>query len=430
MLRSLIGAGTILLLIAITPSSTTARPMGIGHSPGIGHSVSAHPARAPLAAHPHSAIRASRGEGMKVRAMAGPRSASDAPNRPQAHARSPDSIPDRSRPSWASLHRPGDNPRASPDGYAGRLGHGARTFWPDAYRDIHGWALWPQGYGRRFWGLVFDDVFVGVFWPPSYAASDTTGRADRVAGKEPAALSPEFARICSDQALGLSGWSFDRIQQTVQPTAAQQSALDEFRNAATRAIEALRTACPAETPGTAVERLDAMANRIAAMLDSIGLVRPPLERFYGALSDEQKARFNKMVAQDRLGRQGDAMARSLALGDRAAASRGCGDEQVAGYRDRTIRHIERVVEPTAAQRAALDELRLASGKAAGLLQAACSRQTTLTPTGRLESVERRLAAMQRAVKVMTPSLAKFYDLLSAGQKARFNTMSTMTARNG
>jgi hypothetical protein len=127
------------------------------------------------------------------------------------------------------------------------------------------------------------------------------------------------------------------------------------------------------------------------MLDAVGLVRPALERFYAGLSDEQKARFNKLVAQDRFGRQGDAMARSL--GDRAAAARGCGDEQVAGYRDRTIRHIERVVEPSDAQRAALNELRLASGKAAGLLQAACSRQTTLTPTGRLEAVERRLAAM-------------------------------------
>src|SRR5262249_31478144 len=154
---------------------------------------------------------------------------------------------------------------------------------------------------------------------------------------------------------------FDRIQQTVQPTEAQQAALDELKNASSGAIETLRTACPVETPASAVERLDAMASRIAAMLDAVGRVRPALERFYGALGDEQKARCNKLAAQDRFGRQGDAMARSLALGDRA--SRRCGDEQVAGYRDRTIRHIERVVEPTDGQRAALNELRLASGKA-------------------------------------------------------------------
>jgi LTXXQ motif family protein len=79
------------------------------------------------------------------------------------------------------------------------------------------------------------------------------------------------------------------------------------------------------------------------------------------------------------------------------------------------------------QRTALDELRLASCKAAKMLRASCSRATPLTPTARLDAIASRLAAMLRAVKMISPALAKFYDSLNAEQKSRFNTMN---ARNG
>ncbi len=39
-------------------------------------------------------------------------------------------------------------------------------------------------------------------------------------------------------------------------------------------------------------RLDAMGKRLHAMIDAANTVRPPLERFYGSLNVEQKARFN------------------------------------------------------------------------------------------------------------------------------------------
>jgi hypothetical protein len=51
-------------------------------------------------------------------------------------------------------------------------------------------------------------------------------------------------------------------------------------------------------PLTPPARLDAMRARIVAMLEAVDVVRPALARFYGALSDEQKARFNTISRQE------------------------------------------------------------------------------------------------------------------------------------
>src|SRR5207302_1723664 len=46
------------------------------------------------------------------------------------------------------------------------------------------------------------------------------------------------------------------------------------------------------SPPTPIGRLDAMHERVEAMLQATILVRPALEKFYDALSDSQKARFH------------------------------------------------------------------------------------------------------------------------------------------
>jgi LTXXQ motif family protein len=342
--------------------------------------------------------------------------------RPAARPKSPGGLSSRSAMRSADHHRVGGRPPATPQSRDGFVGWRGGAFWPGAYRDIHGQALWPQAYGRGFWAFAYDDVFAGVFWPPGYAPSGTVGRVssagDRTGKVEGAALSPEFTRICGGQA-GLSGWSFERIQLTVQPTEAQQVSLDKLKATSTQAIEMLRAACPAETPATVTERLDAIANRLQVMLDAIGVVRRELEPFYRSLNGGQKARLDSIGAQAGFGRQSETLARGIEGGP----AQNCGDERTPGFRDRTIRHIERVVGPNAAQRAVLDDLRLASSKAAKLLRASCSRAMPLTPTARLDAIEKRLAATLRAVKTISPALAKFYDSLTAAQKARFNSMS-------
>jgi LTXXQ motif family protein len=67
-------------------------------------------------------------------------------------------------------------------------------------------------------------------------------------------------------------------------------------------------------------------------------------------------------------------------------------------------------------------LKDASVKAADRLKTGCPTYQTLTPTGRVEAMEKRLEAMLAAVKTVQPALAKFYDGLSDEQKARFNSL--------
>ena len=64
----------------------------------------------------------------------------------------------------------------------------------------------------------------------------------------------------------------------------------------------------------------------------------------------------------------------------------------------------------------------ASVKAAEGLKINCPTYQALTPTGRVEAVEKRLDATLAAVKTVQPPLAKFYDSLSDEQKARFNSL--------
>jgi LTXXQ motif family protein len=47
---------------------------------------------------------------------------------------------------------------------------------------------------------------------------------------------------------------------------------------------------------TPVSRLQAMISRLQTTLDAIAIVQPALEKFYGALNDEQRARFDAMQA--------------------------------------------------------------------------------------------------------------------------------------
>jgi len=106
------------------------------------------------------------------------------------------------------------------------------------------------------------------------------------------------AQLCRTQApAGLTDQTMRRVEQEVRPNDRQKGDLDAFRDAAAKAADTLRNACPSQTPITPVARLDAVANHVKAMLDAINTVRPALDGFYASLSDEQKAHFNVMTRQ-------------------------------------------------------------------------------------------------------------------------------------
>ena len=119
---------------------------------------------------------------------------------------------------------------------------------------------------------------------------DASREADR-AGRKGNASS---ARACGDSTEGIAALPIDRIERTVQPNDAQRADLEDLRTASASAAELIKASCPSGTPLSAIGRLDAIEKRLDAMLGAIKTVRGPLEKFYGSLNDEQKARFNRI----------------------------------------------------------------------------------------------------------------------------------------
>ncbi|WP_291699104.1 Spy/CpxP family protein refolding chaperone [Bradyrhizobium sp.] len=100
----------------------------------------------------------------------------------------------------------------------------------------------------------------------------------------------------------------------------------------------------------------------------------------------------------------------------------CGDDSraIAGL---PIDQIAHAIEPTEAQRAALDELGTASIQAARVILDACPTQVGLTAPGRLAVMQQRIGAMISAVAILWTPLHQLYALLDDKQKARFNALA-------
>ena len=84
----------------------------------------------------------------------------------------------------------------------------------------------------------------------------------------------------------------DRIERALQPTQQQEAAFETLKAVSASAAASLEASCPAKTPQTPVERIDAVEMRLDAMVQAAKEVRPALAAFYATLSNEQKARFN------------------------------------------------------------------------------------------------------------------------------------------
>ena len=102
------------------------------------------------------------------------------------------------------------------------------------------------------------------------------------------------ANACKDPKPGLANLPIEQIQDAVHPSEAQQANLKELRDATQQAVSILQNACPEDVPTTPPGRLDAMETRLKAMIEAANTIKPSLDRFYGSLTDEQKARFNKL----------------------------------------------------------------------------------------------------------------------------------------
>jgi LTXXQ motif family protein len=280
---------------------------------------------------------------------------------------------------------------------AAPMGTNGPVFWPQLADDVFDYVYWPSGKDDRLWAYGYDDIVGGALRPDNRAPAPRrrTAQAAAVADAAGGATGE-----CAAQQGGESAASVgDRIEQTIQPTDAQRARLADLRTALQRGFEYFDHACPAERPQTPTARLDAMEDRIWAGRQALLVVRAPLEAFYAALTDEQKARLNGPLVQ--------------------ATPRGAGCRQsnldlvaaLTGGRGR---------QPAPTQRPALEALQKTSAGLARLLATSCPSAMPGTPVERLDAADKRLNAMLYAVVTLRAPLDGFHASLTDEQKTQMS----------
>ncbi len=295
------------------------------------------------------------------------------------------------------------------------------VFWPYAYSDIFDYAFWPYGYEEGYWAFAYDDFIDSLFWGEDGPPDEYVNYQ---AAPPPRPTYAAVARLCKQPGAGVTAWPFAEIERKLNLSGEQKALLGEVRDGAKQAAVTFSSSCPSENafPLTPPGRLRAVTARLQATLDAVKTVRPPLERFYNSLSDEQKERFNEL---------GPAKLRNSAEARAAlpADAKSCAEAK-PGLTNLPIEQIDAVVNPSDEQAKLLDALADAAGKAVATLQAACPNETPLTPPGRLEAMQNRLQAMIDAAETVKPALDAFYASLSSEQKARFNRIGQQLAKSG
>jgi hypothetical protein len=298
--------------------------------------------------------------------------------------------------------------------FAGFYGWAGPLFWPYAYDDIYDDLFWGgPAYGNAFWNYGYGDLYGGIFSP--FAPNELTGF---LPGGSPL-LSMQLRAMCGADSRDIADWPIDRILQAVQVSEEQRALLKDLADASVKAAQVIRAACPTTAALTPVARLAAMQTRIEAMIAAVDMVRAPLERFYDALTDEQKARLTALAqVQARGAAAGPPGARVSLAQDCAAANPAVQWPQA---------DIEKAIRPTPDQQEKLEALKNAAAQAADFIAASCPAELPVTPPARLEAVARRLDAMLQAVTTVQPALDDFYGSLSDEQKAQFNRIGAPPA---
>jgi LTXXQ motif family protein len=290
----------------------------------------------------------------------------------------------------------------------GSYGWVGPLFWPFAIYDIYDYAIW--GDGTAFWDYGYPDLYAAIFTPyghddlAAYTGPGPHGRRHRRV--------PSLQQLCGGDRSDLAGLPIDQMQQAMQPNEALRTALDDLANALMSAAQMIQASCPTQTAFTAPGRLAVMQQRIGAMIMAASAVQPPLGKFYDLLDDEQEARLNAL-AEDRR--------KMFAAGATEAPAQACGAVQPAALQW-PADEIEARLHPNDTQRAALKVLQDANARAVDILDADCQPDDATTPPARLDAVEGRLEALQKAVYLVSAALENFYATLSDEQKAQFEAM--------
>ena len=279
-------------------------------------------------------------------------------------------------------------------------------FWPFASNDIYGYVILGEGMG--FWDYGYPDVYAGIFGPYSnneLAAYITPGSP----GPRERKVRP-LQQFCGDAEQEVAGLAIDQIQRAVRPTDQQRTAVDHLADASNSAARIIQASCPTQPASTAPTRLAAMQQRTAAILKAVISLEPPLQELYDLLNDDQKKRLNALA--------NDQLKMASANGTISASTQGCEASPPAALQW-PAGWIEARLHPNEAQRDALERLQRASAEAVEILSYECQPTDAITPSDRLAAVDRRLAALQQAVNVVSLTLEDFYATLDDVQKSQF-----------
>ncbi len=309
-----------------------------------------------------------------------------------AHVRSHGQV----RQATAPAQTPAEAAPQTGTATAAPIGANGPVFWSQLADDVVDYIFWPSGKDDRLWAVGYDDIVGGTLRPDNRAPAPRrrTAQAGAVADAAGSAAS-ECAQQGGESAASVT----ERIEQTLQPTEAQRTKLDDLRTSLQRAFEYFDHACPADRPQTPTARLDAMEDRIWAGRQALLVVRAPLDAFYASLTDEQKARLNGPLVQ--------------------ATPRG------AGCRDSNVDLVAaltggRAARPAPTQRPALEGLQKTSAGLSRLLATSCPSTMPGTPVERLDAADKRLNAMLYAVVTLRAPLDAFYASLSDEQKTQMS----------
>jgi len=103
-------------------------------------------------------------------------------------------------------------------------------------------------------------------------------------------LRPGVADLsCGTGPAGLTQWSVDPIEQSLSLTPVQLGKLNALKDASDKAVKYLQESCPTNDPATPTGRVDAMEQRLEAMLEAVREVQPALQDFYLSLSVRLKS---------------------------------------------------------------------------------------------------------------------------------------------
>ena len=95
-------------------------------------------------------------------------------------------------------------------------------------------------------------------------------------------------RLCSPQSVGLTEWRSSFLEHLIRPSKTQMDMLGNLQAASAAAKKIIASSCTKETVSTGPIHFAEMQKRLAALLESIKVLREPYEAFYASLDSRQK----------------------------------------------------------------------------------------------------------------------------------------------